>query len=96
MMHIQVADLKRVSLEPGDVVVLQVPGDLSDKHAALLRENLSEAFPGHEIGILTGGAQLSVVRPVPGTAALDNSPEAVVQRPPAGVAPPAGLEQGEA
>jgi hypothetical protein len=79
MMHIQVADLKRVRLEPGDILVVQVAGDLSDAQAAQLKEGISKAFPGHEVGILTGGAQLSVMRPVP-DGAPDNSPEAVVDR----------------
>lgn len=74
--RIELEHLKRVHLEPGDILVVQVPLDLSEEHAARLKGSLSRAFPGHEIGILTGGGQLGVVRPVPdGGGAVEDTPE---------------------
>lgn len=63
--RIELEHLKRVHLEPGDVLVLQCPEHVSNAYAKVLTDYLSERFPGHEVAIVSAGAQLGVVRPVP-------------------------------
>lgn len=79
--HIELEHLKRVRLEPDDVIVVHHPEAISNADARRLSDYLSAMFPGNKNVILASGAQIGVVRP--GTvyaSAPDNSPEAVVER----------------
>lgn len=64
-LHIEIEHLKRVHLELGDALVLQCPDPVSNAYAKVLTDYLARKFPGHEIVILTAGAQLGVLRPGP-------------------------------
>ena len=67
--EIKIADLSRVVLEPGDVLLVRYNRpNLDMAQAQTIRERLSAHFPGHDIVVLTDGVQLSVVRP------RDNAP----------------------
>lgn len=67
---IELEHLKRVRLEPGDVLVVQHPADIPPDDAWKMGDYLSSKFPGHECVVLTGGAQLAVVHPAAGKATL--------------------------
>lgn len=59
---VELVELARVDVRPGDAFILHVPGDLNMEGAARLRAAFTAAFPGHQVGVLTGGAKASIIR----------------------------------
>lgn len=55
--HLQV-----LRLEPGDIIVLACPQDISAEQAARLKIQLEELAPGHRPVILSGGATIGAIR----------------------------------
>lgn len=71
--EIKLADLSRVALEPGDALLLRCNDKLTQAQAGLIKLRLTQAFPGREIVMISGHAEVSVVRPssVDGGVAVD-------------------------
>jgi len=63
--EIKIADLSRVELAPGDVLVYRHPLRITQASADAIKKNLAEAFPAHRIGVVDEGAELVVLRPIP-------------------------------
>lgn len=57
--HIQ--DIRRVSLEPGDKLVLRFKERLNPEHTSRIKENLAKAFPDVPVILLDNGATLEAV-----------------------------------
>jgi len=53
--------IERLKLEPGDVVVLRVPGRVADETAKRLREHLANVLPQHQALVLDGGMSIGAV-----------------------------------
>lgn len=53
-----------VNVQPGDILVLRHPEELSAEQAVFLREHVEEIFPGHQCVVLSGGLELAVARPI--------------------------------
>jgi hypothetical protein len=51
-----------VELHPGDVILLRMPGALSQAVADLLQARLEKDFPGHRCLVLADGLTLQVLR----------------------------------
>ena len=60
---IRLMEVSRYRAEPGDVVVVYVPGHLLDADRVRIREGLAAAFPSNRCLILEGGVGLDVVAP---------------------------------
>lgn len=58
---INIQDLRRVRLEPGDILVLTYPGRLSLAGHDAIRTTFNSIFPGHRIIVLEDGMSLGVV-----------------------------------
>lgn len=56
-------ECSRVSLEPGDKIVIHYDRCLSPSARENLREELRRVFGDHQVVILTEGATMSIVRP---------------------------------
>lgn len=56
------AILKKLTLTPGDVLVLTTDRDLSHAQGERIREILKTKFPKHESLVLSRGVSLSVMR----------------------------------
>jgi RecJ-like exonuclease len=54
--------VKVIPLRPDDVIVCKIPSFLPDDDLAAIRDNLSEAFGGHRVIVLSGGMDIEVVR----------------------------------
>lgn len=54
-------DVQRLSLKPGDKVVVTFPCDLSHEQAALIKDALAGRFEGNEVLVLGNGAEVSVL-----------------------------------
>jgi hypothetical protein len=61
--EIELSDLARVALAPGDVVVLRVDTRLTHEQAASMKDALGNVWPDNRCIVLDGGAALSVVTP---------------------------------
>lgn len=53
-------DLERLSLKPGDVLVLSSPDQLSQVNRAHLQAIMVAKFPGHDCLVLSDGLRLGV------------------------------------
>lgn len=54
-------DVQRLCLKPGDVIVLQVPGVVSQEMARHLKELMEKTMPGHRCLILESGMKIGVM-----------------------------------
>jgi hypothetical protein len=59
---VQFESAKVLRLQPGDVVVLQVGHDLSEREYRDFTEQTQLLFPDHKIVVLGPGAELQVFR----------------------------------
>lgn len=59
---ITLASLRRIHLQPGDVLVLETPQRTPDAGRARLAELMKQAFPEHTCIIADGGMKVSVFR----------------------------------
>ena len=59
--ELETRSVMRVSLQPGDVLVIQCEGNLPEAARKRLSDSLSKLFPGHQVLILERGITLSVV-----------------------------------
>lgn len=57
-----VTDVKRVHLEPGDVVVVRLSRRLEPGDLVAMRETLRGIFAGHQVLVLSDEADLEVMR----------------------------------
>lgn len=64
-MQIEVEDVQRLHLEPGDTLVFKVRRDLTPEQAERIREVAKQALPDHRFLVLTEGIDLQVVEPPP-------------------------------
>lgn len=51
----EITEVKRLGLQPGDTVILEVDGHWSQRDAHRAEEYLKAKFPGHEVAIIVGG-----------------------------------------
>lgn len=58
---LDIKEVERLTLKPGDVLVVKVPSRLSPEARAGLRESLRALFPEHKCAILEEGMTLEVV-----------------------------------
>ncbi len=58
----QFPEVRILRLEPGDVLLITVPGRLSDAEFTALSSRMKAQFPDHPMGVLEGGATLDIVR----------------------------------
>lgn len=65
--EIKLPNLSRVALEPGDTLLVRSPHMIDSATADAWKAKLGEYFPGHQVVVLGGGLELSVVRPVKGS-----------------------------
>jgi hypothetical protein len=54
-------DVKRLTLGPGDALVLKVPSELPHDQLAIVQDEMRHAFPGHRMLILAGDITVEVV-----------------------------------
>lgn len=59
-----VGDMQKVTLKPGDVLVVTCSHPLTDNNAEYLRKYIAESFPGHKCLVLGDGLKLGVVEKV--------------------------------
>ncbi len=57
------ADLKVLRLQPGDALVVEVDGLLSQEQARMLKDHVEKQFDGHRCLVLDSSAKLSIARP---------------------------------
>jgi hypothetical protein len=58
---IELEDVRRLHLDPGDVLVVRLPHRPSPEEAWHLRERLADVFPGRKALILGPGADIEVL-----------------------------------
>lgn len=63
-MNIEIDELKRVSLNPGEVILVRSQSRLSAFQKDDIRGTLKKAFPDNEIVIVDGNLDLSIVEKV--------------------------------
>jgi hypothetical protein len=56
-------DVQRLTLAPGDIVVLNVDMVISAETADRLKARAEKQLPGHQVLILSGGVKLGVLAP---------------------------------
>lgn len=56
-------EVKRMTIQPDDVIVVECAPRISADMAARIREIVEHVFAGHDILILENGAKLSTLRP---------------------------------
>jgi hypothetical protein len=59
------ADVQRLRLQPGDVVVLRLPGEVPMVVRQELRDRLKRAFPGNDVLVIDQRHDLSVIGQIP-------------------------------
>lgn len=59
---VDVAEVERLRLRPGDTLVVKVPYWMNVDEYAQLSENMTKAFPDTKIVVLERGADLAVLR----------------------------------
>ena len=59
-------EVKRLALQPGDIVVLELPAGtvLSRDQAGDIRRRMREEFPGHQVSLVIG--EIKVIAPEKG------------------------------
>lgn len=62
-MEIELTEAAIVRVEPGDVIVARYPMRVSAAQAAGVLEALERWFPGHQVGLMDSGGEVTVVRP---------------------------------
>lgn len=65
-MDITLEDVKRLTLQPGDTLVLKVSEYLSEAELAAYSQSMAEAFPDHRTVVLDAESDLRVVGAPPG------------------------------
>lgn len=61
-MQIEITDLIRIDVRPGDVFLLRIPGHVTEATIAVLKEAWRGKFPDNEIIVATGGVEVAVIR----------------------------------
>ena len=54
-------DVQRLVLQEGDIVVLKIPGPISEDWANRLREEMESQLPGHKVLVLGDGLEIGVL-----------------------------------
>jgi len=60
-MTIEIEDVKRLRLQPGDVLVVRMPVRVSQEAAAAIVDDLDGCFPDNRVVVLAPGVELEVV-----------------------------------
>ncbi|TXH48125.1 MAG: hypothetical protein E6Q97_25315 [Desulfurellales bacterium] len=58
-----IGELQRLVLQPGDIIVLTIDADLTDKALGVIEEHMSTIFPGHKVLCLTQGVKIGIINP---------------------------------
>lgn len=58
----QIERIQVVSVEPGDRVIVSLPGSTTREQVEMLRGMLREEFPDNRVMVLVGGIEFSVTR----------------------------------
>jgi hypothetical protein len=58
---LELADVQRLRLEPGDALVILVPGRVTADQAHRIKDQVETFAPGHEVAVLEDGMELVVV-----------------------------------
>jgi hypothetical protein len=58
---LQLEDIKRLALQPGDVLVVRLPVIPSPEMVDSVRLQLEAALPGHKVFVLAPGIDLEVI-----------------------------------
>jgi hypothetical protein len=66
-MDITLESVKRLTLQPGDTLVLTVGEELSSEELSAYSESIGRAFPNHRTVVMDSLCELAVVSPPPGT-----------------------------
>lgn len=61
---IELPDLSRVELAPGDILIYQSPAMIGQAAAEAIKARLGKVLSGHCVLVLEDGAKLAVLRPV--------------------------------
>lgn len=56
-------DVQKLSLESEDIVIISVPGHLSEDDRARIRADISMAIPDNKVIVLTDGMKIGVMGP---------------------------------
>lgn len=54
-------DVQRLRLEPGDIIVITSPSDLSAFEVQRIAEKVGKALPGHQVIVMGGGAKIAAL-----------------------------------
>jgi hypothetical protein len=60
---LKIEDIKRLRLEPGDILILRMRGRITMAAAEHIRNVFQNEIPGHKVMVLEDGARLDVVTP---------------------------------
>ncbi|MDX0572174.1 hypothetical protein GOD68_18265 [Sinorhizobium medicae] len=63
-MKIQIEDIRRIELKPGDKLVLKVSGRVSEEMAVRLRKHLEDFAPGVPVLVLDASVSLEILSEV--------------------------------
>jgi phosphotransferase system HPr-like phosphotransfer protein len=58
-----IVDVRRLSLKPGDVITLSVPGPLSEESIKWMKAAMETQFPDHKVMVFGDGIKVGVLRP---------------------------------
>ena len=58
-----IGEIRKVSLEPGDILVLTVDHKIGNQEAAYIRDQVKHHLPGHDV-IIVSGATVGVLKPI--------------------------------
>lgn len=59
------AEVQKLSLAPGDVLVVMVPGKLSNSQRSIICSYLSQQFPDHKALVLDDDIRIGTLSPSP-------------------------------
>lgn len=62
--ELKLADLSRLDLRPGDVLVFRHEKRISQASVRYIKDECAKAIPGHRVMVLDDGLELAVLRPV--------------------------------
>jgi len=61
MMFEALEHLRKINLDPGDILILRYPRRLLSSEMHRIRESMERVFPGHVMVVIDEGAELSVL-----------------------------------
>ena len=61
--EIRLEDLSVLPLEPGDIILVRLPGSVYEHDIVRAREHVKKHLPGHEVLVIPADVELAVMRP---------------------------------